>query len=1774
MSIATVNYFHSATLRQRYIDELDAALRDKRIRDQEHAWLQDVTRPVIAGGADPVRVDRLMPTHGSFRPFELSAALLFSHVRGNDPRLYLYTLANGIGVFSDRRALSTVLRAQFAEGDPDALFEYEKIDGDPFRAQTLELVDQQVEQVGELTTQLRMTPSLFEAASASISYQLRTTLVHWPIDPRTHLLQLVADSTVGIETAPVTQTLAQATFDDCCDVQIEKGYTRRFLDAQGRLANSTDTVLLSQALANAAAGVAERYAALLKTFWNATWCAQRTRRQLAIDSFASSWRRELYCGLDNDVLSADLFNALRPLLQSLSGALPKGTALRCSRLTVRIGEVACELAGTFVVHPGTDDHSLLWFSPDHSLVRFSDQAALSAHFATVEGRAQLRPTLALEDQPILLAEDLPQLTLETIQAPVFADRIDSILTLQARNLAHVMGLSSAPEAMTAMIDDALDIRQLLDPRQLQFSAGRWRRDAPFHFADVWSQPRPVAAVATQLSAVEGGNMSTRQGRPAMDIDASKSLTTSWIEYAQAFDWRAECLRRSDCMLSDYAEQALQQFVCVLVDGSVRARTIQVQWLESAPVESSDVETRGTPVSESQQLISMDLVSLLLEVVSGHRCGYLAAGAQVVLDASTAPRHLQLEVVNHMLEKVVTKFADRYVDDFKRSRYAFQRQSDQQLQPAREALSLREDAARLDLALSLRQKRIDDAAAQLVRQVLDRPLRSLRLALGGPVTEAFFISLTYGHNPAAMLCDTLVLRQPSSPGSPVVLWCCEFGWRQYASVEKLQAMLQRELHLTHPERWLALLGAKDCAALRAHLSKASDNQVQIRLERIDGHAIETLQQQVVDRAQQDLRALCMRAARCRLEAGLFTRLAAALELDRQLISMLDALSVRIDNSIFEAMLPPWMDSASIADLKHYYGIFTRFYLASDGGRDFLFGVPSLQDYAHGKLVAQLGKDFPGQPMDPDQITVTSRRYVNALPAAGQLPSAVPAATVGRSESLTQYAINRFVDAQDAALGVDSLRYPQAARLLTLGYIRQLVRRQDVGAGYRVLLRKALMPGDPRYAQRRDLFVAQLPPALLATALTEKVKGKLSATAYEFVSRVLDMPDGIAREPVDGVRVILSPLQLVADRGMNPDPVAGVYLICPVAPAVGPVVLYATYHLPFTLREYASQAALLKDIRTDTSLQQLLLDRVDSQVRRRYEHGGFVEPHLPFSVGLYDVPLRAPGPVTLELAEVKGNALQFLFRDAVKVLLDTGVSNSVTNAQADRAGRAFLATLALSQVLNLLPSKLAALVTLWQSHTLFRASAVSVSGHRWGEALSEFTAALGVMVTAREQAIDEKSIDEQTLQKQPSEDRSGNGEALAAGEWESLPSGFSWRGTSLNAQQRMRLQGLEAQSVALNDMRHDELLNLYFDKRDNSSYAVVNGKVFQVRRVTDEGRWIIVGADGTTGPQILLSGDQRWQLDLSLRLRGGGGVVTKLRTSVAISTAEDALIVEASGMPEIRLRYRDRARRISQAHLQASRYLENCLDNLGAARRRDTLDPRVAQIVDDFFGAASADQTLLNEIESAIKTLADALMDASLSPFSSSRFVVGANRPGRERLAAFTIPQDPQQRIFLTERFFRVPIYRLKPEAAAEGFDASVHYRAATLLHELSHLALGTKDITYLETGAPYPDLLRENTAANLRTRAEIERLHESRLSHRTRKNALFKLLENGQWRDITGHDALGYSTILRITQAKTLDEARDVFLSDVYKRARVMLSNADSVALLIVRLGRNNYAADT
>lgn len=513
---------------------------------------------------------------------------------------------------------------------------------------------------------------------------------------------------------------------------------------------------------------------------------------------------------------------------------------------------------------------------------------------------------------------------------------------------------------------------------------------------------------------------------------------------------------------------------------------------------------------------------------------------------------------------------------------------------------------------------------------------------------------------------------------------------------------------------------------------------------------------------------------------------------------------------------------------------------------------------------------------------------------------------------------------------------------------------------------------------------------------------------------------------------------------------------------------------------------------------------------------------------------------------------MFEDTVKLLDSQSVAAVVTNAQEDQAGRMFLGLLGLEQLLVLLPNKLAAAITLWQSSSLFQASAASASGHRWGEALSEFCAALGVMISAREHNIKTDTLHERQgsrLEPAGVYPRSG------------------WSSAALTVEQTHRLYTLEAKNVALKDMDHDALLNLYRTRDGKVPYAVVNGRVYQVQWLVEEGYWRIVGADGSLGPRLKVDRHQHWQLDLQLRLRGGGGISSRLRESRVIKSAEDTIVIEASGMPEIRLLYRDRARRIGQAHLHVKRLLERCLDNLHPPAG-ESLHPEVTRIVSEFFGVSVVQPSLLTEVEIMINAMFTEVMAPSLSPFSSPRYVVGSTRQGFENVTAFVMKSDPQRRVFLTEQFFYPPHYDLNPAAAAEGFNAAVHHRASNLIHELTHLVLDTQDIAYLDSMAPYPDLLAQDTAAQVNIHRHVKRLREQRLSFSSHQDSLFTVHKSGVTRDLEASDGPVFKAILQFCKASDLQEARVLFFTDPEARARVLLGNADSVTMLILLLGRH------
>ena len=1754
MSTVTPLYFHSASLRQRFIHELDRATDAGRLKPEEVAWLRKLTlTPPDHGAAadpDPVRVDRLVLNDALPTSLEVSAALLFSHSETADSRMYLLTLADGLAVFGDRQSLLTGLFARFAGGNAATGFEYEKVDGDAFSAQMRAIVEFQAASTRQLTARLRMTPTLFAVLSDTLAVQLRRLSPPLRVDPATHLMRIVQPASGADEQRVlVTQTLAQTAFEDFCDFRQLPGVRRQFLDAQGRLVGEQDAVHMARALSDAVTELPVHYSHSLERFWKDP-AHGRPFCEIAIESYRTSLSHELYSRVQDGTLSEAQYQAMMPADRAATRAID--TDLPGKRIVLQWGDgTQRTLAGTFVLDVGpTGQGPLFWFSPDHELKQFESLSALTAFCSTPEGGDILSASLDLADQSLLLRADGFELILEDIAEPLVVERVESIFTMQLRNLQHVCRLRTQAEKMSAMFDDALDVRQLIDPRQQHFSVGRWTSNVPLNFGRTWEQSETDDLVLVDSVSGPDEIVTFPYDRARTSAPLASQLAPSWLEQSQVSDAGAEHLRELDNALVSYAETALQTYICVASPTQLLAREVRLRWLQPSVPDGSDVALNSVAVSETLRVFSSDLVSLLLERVSGHRSHPLPHTAQIIVPPESPAANFDMELVNLLIERAATDFAARYVEHYEQSQIGKARLGNRQLQPVATAFTLREDALRLDLALRQRKAELSAAAVAVVSQVLDSPVRSLRSGSSATFTEVFTLAIECENAPGAAISDALVLWQPANAAAGAMLWTGPRGWRQFASVEVLNEHVLGALRGPHAERWLSLLGERDQLLLRNHLARRPAQAMRVHLHRVDGHAVRALQQSVLDRQLQNLQQLCARATRCRFEAQLFIELARSTEVDEPLIRMLDNLAMRIDITLFEELLPPWLKSASVADMKTYNEIWRRYYVVSSGNESFLFDIPSLKDYSRDRLIEQLAKDFPDRQWDPDHITVTLRRYVPALTGVGQIPSGIPAATLVNSESLTDYAVNRFVDIQDGILTVTSDEHPDAVGLLTANYLRTMTRHLDVGAGFMVLLRQALNPANPDWPRRSRLYAEQLPPMMQAVAMQQKLEGGLSAEAYAYISRVVEMPDGIAREPVGETPVIISPLRLVADEGMTPDTVKGAYLICPRGAGRGPVILHAIIHPAFVFREYPDMAALLADIRSDEALQRMLLERLDPEVRKRYEHGGFIEPHLPFAAESFgDVPTHTPGPVTVSLAEVKGNALQLLLTHTVNLLVDLGVANTVSSAQADQASLKFLGMLGLEQVLSIMPGKLATMVALWQSHSLLQASAASASGRRWGEAISEFSAALGVMVTAREQADKDDLVE---------------GEP-ATGE-ESSATTFEWAGVTLTADQLKRLRALEARNVSLNDLKRDDLLSLYRDSKTQTLYAAVGGTVYQIRRRSEDAQWMIVGEDGTPGPLVRLDGRQRWQLDIGLK--GGGGLVTRMRAEGAQRSAEDALIIEARGMQEIRTLYRDRALAIGQAHLQAKRYLENCLDNLNVHSPGTPPDPRVLEILGDFFGVNPPGQDLLIETERAVKALFDEVMDASLSPYSSPRFVVGSTRPGHESTLGFIIKSDPKKRLFLTERFFQVPAYRVSNDP--QGFDMPAHYRSAVLIHELSHLVLRTHDIAYLETNAPFPDLLLANSTNTIKFKSDLERLQREGLSHFSERDDLFLHMKDGEWSDLDSQDGEACTAVLDLTKSMTLDEARDEFLHDATKRSRVLMKNADSVTLLILRLGRHNF----
>ena len=723
-------------------------------------------------------------------------------------------------------------------------------------------------------------------------------------------------------------------------------------------------------------------------------------------------------------------------------------------------------------------------------------------------------------------------------------------------------------------------------------------------------------------------------------------------------------------------------------------------------------------------------------MSGHQSAPLPDDSAILgtsPDSATAEALKQLSplLINHLLDRAAQRFSSTYSGQVRGFFSTTPRPSNIEFQPGALACEVDEQMLRIDLARERKVAEFTPSVLDLFEQILDYPQRQLRTGQRYDIVEVYGVLLNDGGPlPARRMSNLFVFEQPFHPEKGAALWSPVNGLRVFTSFPQLERYIKIRLRsLRTREPWLNLVTDPDKRTIRQALA-TTPKTVSISLERLDGHFIE--QNRITEQERQYRQAEYALASsiRHRATADLLASVQEVVETDEVNESVADSLTQSIKLSLFDAVVPVWIKTADYDDLVQYLDLLHRYHDSLNPDLNCFADVPILKEFAREKLLAQLKVDFPKQTLDPDAVQITVTQYVASPVSLGQTPSGIPAATLVHHQSLTEFALNHFSAYQDAILTVTAPQGGTTRTPLTPSYLKTLVRTLDVGNRFRQLLATTLDKTAADYPTRQKAFCTQWPALMLEEACRNMLKKQLSANGWRCIESVMTMPDGLARQTVNEEEIIISPIRLLASADESADPIPGCYLIAPKDALHGPVILYTVGNPDFMFQEYSDREALLTDIQNSSSLQSLFMRRVAPEVQSRYGHRSFLLPPVWRLEFYSDYPVFSLAPVTLDIQPIMGDALHQQFDDTVQLLKDMARAQTVTSAEVEWTSFKHLMTLEAEQLLMFVPGRLGLLIAAWQSFSLAKAAAVSVSDKKWGQALSEFTAALSMFVTSKQ------------------------------------------------------------------------------------------------------------------------------------------------------------------------------------------------------------------------------------------------------------------------------------------------------------------------------------------------------------------------------------------------------------------------------------------------------------
>ncbi len=1074
-----------------------------------------------------------------------------------------------------------------------------------------------------------------------------------------------------------------------------------------------------------------------------------------------------------------------------------------------------------------------------------------------------------------------------------------------------------------------------------------------------------------------------------------------------------------------------------------------------------------------------------------------------------------------------------------------------VEPQKALVAILEQAVRLEYEVESEAPLLDGTLVQGLQQLLDFPLERQRQAKGPGHFLAHGLTLKFMNDrAAARLSYTVAIHAADDPTGKVLLWSVLYGLQQFNNLPALlHWVVGRFNDPQSKDAWLELLPPGDRGLLIANIKRNRNLLITCKPWRIEGHWLESTQSHELARQQLYADEARKLAVRCRFPGNLFRLMVDYASHSTALRYTMAGLDVALQVKHMENTLPHWLGKASSADMTRYVELLRRALAVQQPLNDYLFGLQDLHAFTRTKLQATLRTLIPVNTPDPDNILVTLTHYTPAPPVVGDT-NATAAQTTRVNQTLTRCAVDQLTAVQTPVVSLTMADGSAVPDALHAEGIRAMIRELDIASQYQAYLATEFSPSSSFYTERRRRFSRLVSPQVVQIAFQQVLEGTLSRRACDYIEAVITMPDAMARLPVDGQAIAIRPLQMLASEGGTPDVAVGMHLIGPTNPSKGPLVLYTLNGTGPILREFEHQADLLAKVLASAPLQEEIIGRLPADVRTRYRHGGMRHPHFPeLGNSIFDVPPVKPLAVTFDSPVEQGNALHYLFDDTVALMQRLALENTVTTSEADR--RAFVQLLTLGTELGalFLPKALSSLVNLWQSKDWLASSLHAAFNHRWGEALARFTAGLFLLLGERNAAATRE-------EGQPTASR-----------WRSAPV-YSWRTDGWDTELSARLSSFEVPGLELRAMTKDPALHLFL--KDQRCFAILQGRVYEVEPFKDA--WRII--DGQRkGPRIRWSNERQWHAIGGDSLRGGGNTAREFEEELIESDLRGVLEVQARGMTQIRAMDTLYANMIEAAHQQARSYLTNALENLNAKQQWLPLPVQTEALLKGFFGIKASSTQLLHKLRVQFEQIITELLDPSLAPATSDRFVIGRNGPGYSQTVALTFPSDSHHDIYLSEVFFRVDADLLKQVDPAKGFNLYAHYQAVNLIHELSHIANKTNDIAYLGAFRPFDDVYRNSSPAD---QAVINALILPRtyLSHRTPRQDLFRVMDRVTLaeRDLGPEEGNALKRVLQLSGAKTLDAARDLFLLDETVRTAIILANADSVALLVSLLGRERFEA--